>query len=192
MLLILLSPFLALFADMVRQKFSISKLWASIIALLMTVPSLLVWLTGYSYSDRLGNYFAITLFISGILFAVYTFEDSELKSKTKPSIILFVVIGIFILFFSFSQIFSQRTDKVFSTISNKAYKAIHSGDFDLVLSGPQRIEIKRIKFNGLIEKTIYNETLPNPDTIPNCTLYIKDKAKKISFNYCKNVLTVEN
>lgn len=158
----------------------------------MTVPSLLVWLTGYSYSDRLGNYFAITLFISGILFAVYTFEDSELKSKTKPSIILFVVIGIFILFFSFSQIFSQRTDKVFSTISNKAYKAIHSGDFDLVLSGPQRIEIKRIKFNGLIEKTIYNETLPNPDTIPNCTLYIKDKAKKISFNYCKNVLTVEN
>ena len=190
MLLILFSPFLALFADFVRQRFSISKLWTVAIVLIMTIPSLFVWLTGYSYTGRLGNYLAISIFISGVLFALYSYEDSEPKSKTKSSIILFAVIGIFILIFSVTSIFSQRTGKIFSIVNNKPYKAIHSRDFDLVLFGPHRVTVKRTKLYGLIEKTIYNETLPNPDTISNCTLHINDKKKKISFNYCKDILTV--
>lgn len=188
MLLILLSPFIALVADFVRQKFSISKTWTAIIVLIMTIPSLLVWLTGFTYSDQLGNNLAITIFVSGIIFAVYSYNNSGVRSKIMPTIMLFFIIGIFILFFYFTSIFSQHTDKIYSVTNSKHYKAIHSRDFDMVLSGLQRVTIKKKAVYGLIEKTIYNETLPNPDTIPNCMLYIIDRNKKISFDYCKNVI----
>ena len=85
MLLILLSPLLALLADFFRQKFLISKLWVITIIPFATLPSLVVWLAGYSYSAKFGNYLGITIFISGILFAAYSYEDSEPKSKIKPS-----------------------------------------------------------------------------------------------------------
>ena len=94
------------------------------------------------------------------------------------------------MLYSFTSIFSQHTDKVFGQTIYENYKAVHSRDFDMVLHGPQRVTIKKTKLNGLIEKTIFNETLPNPDTIPNCTLHLKDGDKKISYKYCTNQLLV--
>jgi multisubunit Na+/H+ antiporter MnhB subunit len=157
----------------------------------MTVPSLIIWLIGYSYSTTLGNYTAIMIFISGVIFSLYVYDDTDPMNKKKSSIVLLVIIGVFVLLFSFSSIFSQRTSEIFSKTSYQNYKAIHSRDFDLVLSGPQRVTIKKTKILGLIEKTIFNETLPSPDTISNCILHLNDGNKKLSFNYCKNILTGE-
>lgn len=191
MLLLLFSPFLALFADYIRQRYSVTNALTTAIILLVTLPSLLVWLSGYSFGGRLGNYAAVTVFISGLLLALYSYDNSETRNNTKSAIILLLVIGLFILLSLFTSIFSQHTDRVFSRTTYQNYEAMHSRDFDMVLHGPQRVTIKKLKLNGLIEKTIFNETLPNPDTIPNCTLHLKDGNKKLSYKYCTNELLVE-
>lgn len=190
MLTLLFSPFLALFADYVRQRYSIANAWVIAIILLVTLPSVLVWLSGYSYSSMLGNYVAVTIFISGLLLALYSFDNSETRSKIKSAIVLLLMIGLFILLWLLTSVFSQHTDKVFSQTTFQNYKAVHSRDFDMVLHGPQRVTIKKMKLNGLIEKTIFNENLPNPDTIPNCTLTINDGNKKLIYQYCMNKLAV--
>lgn len=191
MWLILLSPLVALFIDYLRNKFSISNLWMIPLLLIVTLPTLVIWLAGYSYSGTLGNYVGITLFISGFIAAIFLYDDGATRSKIKSSIILIIVLGLFILLYLISSIFSQRTSETFTTIKVQDYKAIHSRDFDLVLDGLERVTIKKTRLYGLIERTIFNETLSNQDTIPNCTLHLSDRSRKISFNYCKSILTVE-
>jgi hypothetical protein len=152
MLLLLFSPLLALFADYIRQRYSFTNAWTISIILLVTLPSLLVWLSGYSYSSRLGNYTAITVFIAGLVLAIYNSDSSEPRNKINSAIVLFFMIGIFILFSKFISIFSQHTDEVFSQTTFQNYKVVHSRDFDMVLHGPERVTIRKMKLNGLIEK----------------------------------------
>jgi hypothetical protein len=134
---------------------------------------------------------AIMLFISGTILAVFSFDNGEFRSKFILTIMFLIIFGIVIFLFSILSIFSQHTDEIFSKTSSRNYKAIYSRDFDLVLAGPKRLTIKKTKLNGLIEKTIYNELVTNPDTNPSCTLNISHGNKKLSFDYCKNILKVE-
>lgn len=191
MLLLLFSPFLALFADYIRQRYTVSNTLTVAIILLVTLPSLFVWLSGYSYSSRLGNYVAVMVFISGLLLALYSYDDGETRGKTKSAIVLLLVLGLFILLSLFTSIFSQPTDKVFSQTTFQNYKAVHSRDFDIVLHRPPRVTIKKMKLNGIIEKTIFNETLSNSNTISNCTLHLKDGKKRLSYQYCTSKLLIE-
>jgi len=189
MLLVLLSPLVAWLANYLRQKFSIPKLLTLSIVAILTIPSLIIWLSGYTYTGHHGNYVAITLFISALIFVYYYFDNSELGSSARTSMLLFFLIGLFVLLFLFSSIYSQRTDKIFSEANFKNYKATYSRDFDMVLHGPHRVTFKKRNLLGLIERTVFTQVIYNPAQILNNTLCFEDGDDELCYNYQLNTLT---
>ena len=95
MLIIILSPTLALASDYIRQKLFIAKKWVFLVIFLMTIPSLLIWLTGYNYSEVQFLWYAIMFIIAGVLLTFYTLVDNRIGLKAAISVIATLpIIGI--------------------------------------------------------------------------------------------------
>lgn len=189
MLVLLFAPSLAVLIDLLRARFAVPKAWIYTLAVLMAIPCLLVWALGYSYSNIQHDHLALTLCITAVLMTLMAFDEGGLSGKIKGALILTIILMIGVTVGLIQRVYSGE-DKIYSTTIYQSYIGIHGRDYSPVLSGPERITIKKTRVNGLVERTLVTKAFSTKDSLwANCLFRFSDEGKAFRFDHCRKTIT---
>lgn len=183
MLVILLAPSIAVLLDILNSRFRVPGSVVFGLAAIVTLPLLLVWLAGYSFSSPQVNYIALTLALTGVLTVFKKMDGGEHGGKIKATLVLTLLLGAGIAANWMIMLVYTGRPKVYNQATYLNYKAIHSRDYS---HGPERITVKKTKVFGLIEKVLITETLNTRKMNASCVFRFLDDRKNFEFNYCNN------
>lgn len=186
MFIILLSPAIAFVVDSTTRRHSTTKQLSVLLAILFVLPSIVLELSGYSFSNKLYSYTATTLFLAGVQLALFTIVNVRQSVKVVASIVFFCVLG----FVAFGSFFLAEWGGGARTVIKEAkfdnYSALTLEP--TLYSTNNVLRVKKTALEGIFQKTIYEQDLPDTATEINCRVFFMDGNKKLVFNNCKNTL----
>jgi hypothetical protein len=183
MIVILLAPSMAVLFHIFTSRLKVPRSIVFGLAAIVTLPLLLVWLTGYSFSSPQVNYIAVALALTAVLTALHAFDRGEHGGKIKAMLVLTLLLGIGITVNWMTRLIYAGRAKVYSQATYLDYKAIRSRDYS---HGPERITVKKTRVFGWIEKVLVTETLNTRQTLAGCVFRFEDGSQAFEYNYCNN------
>lgn len=187
MAILLLSPLAALLIDFMSRKYAVARKWTLGILLIGTIPTLLIWLTGYNYSDRQVFWMAVALLVTGLLCACYFILH------VRPAVKLFFTIlaTAALAFFSYAVVFlSGNASQPRHAISTAQYKNYLALRFEPPLySDREVLVVEKTGLQGFIRKTVFETDLPAKDAVSNCQYFLEDGKTRLVYDLCHQKLT---
>jgi len=190
MFVLALSPMFALMADLIRKNLSIRRRWIFILIIIFTLPSFVIWSTGYDYALRWLKWSAWLVVIASILLMFYMLLEVELKLKML--ITVFATTSLVLILF-FSSAFSSFVGGSRKILHESQYESFTARELGPKLHGTDNsLVVKKSGFHGLVEKTIFETGYQIPVKPENCLYYIKDPKADLVYDLCRRVLLREN
>lgn len=189
MLIIILSPILAYFIDYIRTKLFIPKTATFIFIVLMTIPTLLVWVTGYNYSKSVFLWSAEMLIVMSAFLSLFTLIDNRIALKAAITALATLTILPLAFLGEMGASFGGGSREVINKSEFKNYIALQLEP--QLYEKEKTLRIKKTQLFGLIEKTIfetwYLDTLPSS----NCKYFIEDNITMLVYDVCKQQFTAD-
>jgi hypothetical protein len=186
MFIILLSPAIAFSADYFLRRHKTNTRWAVLLIVLFAVPSILLELSGYSFSNRLYSYITTALFLTGAQLAIFTIVSVRQSVKVVASIAFLFILGFIVVGGSFLGEWGGGSRTIIKEARFDNYKALTLEP--TLFSTNKVLRVKKSGFGGLLQKVVYEQDLSDTATNINCDINFRDGSKKLVFNFCKNTL----
>ena len=187
MLILILSPALAFVSDFIRQKLFISKKWIFLLICVSTIPSLIIWLAGYDYSEiKLLGYAIMFIIASGFL-AFYSLIDNRFGLKIAISILASLFILAITFLGAMGTSFGGGKREVISQSKYKNYIVLHLEP--QLYEDEKTLRIKKTRLLGFIEKTIFETSYIDTLVTQKCQYYFEDNKVHLVYDLCKQELT---
>jgi hypothetical protein len=187
MVTLLISPLAALLIDFINRKYAIARKGILGVLLIGTIPSLLIWLTGYNYSNRQVFWAAVAFVITSLLSGFYSIIH------VRPSVkVFFTILAIAALaYFSFGVVFlSGYAGNPRHTISTAQYKNYLALRLEPSLySNTEMLVVEKTRLSGFIRKTVHKTELPAKDSFSNCQYFFSDGKTRLMYDLCHQQLT---
>jgi hypothetical protein len=184
---LLLSPLAALLIDFMGRKYAVARKWTLAILLIGTIPTLLIWLAGYNYSDRQVFWMAVALLVTSFLCAFYFILH------VRPAVKLFfaIVATAALAVFSYAVVFlSGNPGQPRHAISTARYKNYLALRIEPPLySDREVLVVEKTSLQGFIRKTVHETELPAKDSVSNCQYFFKDGRTRLVYDLCHQKLT---
>lgn len=190
MFIILISPVIALIADYIIRKYKPDTRGTILLILLLFVPTLLLELTGYSFSIRLYSFIATTLFLTGIQLGLFTIVHVRLSVKVVASIVFTFILGSIVVADAFLSEWGGGSRTVLREVKFNNYTALTLEP--MLYSSHKVLRVKKTALSGMLQKNIYEQDLPDSVTRRDCKINFSDGSKKLVFDYCENKLSLRN
>jgi hypothetical protein len=153
MFIILISPLIALVTDSFIRRYKKDRQWTILIILFLIAPSILLVLTGYSFSLQSYSYIATTLFLTGIQLGLFTIIHVRFSIKVAASIAFILLLaGI-----AFLSLFASgwAPSRIIQEAKTKNYIAL---TLEPAYSDHKVLRIKKTALSGIIEKKVISRT----------------------------------
>ncbi len=189
MLILAISPVLAFACHYISQKIFLSKKGVSLIIAIVTLPSLIIWMTGYDYSDIAFHWFATMLIIMSIFWGIFTIIHERTGLKFAIAIVgTLPIIGIVILA-SIGASFGGGEREVINEAKFNNYIALELEP--KLYEKEKTLIVNKTQLFGFIEKTILETWFTDTSFAKRCKYYVEDKEILLVYNLCEKRLTSE-
>jgi hypothetical protein len=186
MFILILSPILALAGDFIRQKLHISKKWVFLAISLLTIPSIIIWLAGYNFSDAQLGWYAIMFIIMCIFLGLYSLIEHRFTPKAVISVIATIPIVAVTFLGGMGSSWGGRRE-VISKAKLDNYIALQLGP--QLYEKEKIIRLKETRLFGIIEKTIFETEFIDTSNFNECKLFVGDNKIQLIYDVCNNKLT---
>ena len=190
MFIVLISPVISLIADYILRKYKIKTIWIVFLILLLIIPSLLLELTGYSFSIRLYSFIATTLLLIGIQLGLFTIVHVRVSVKIVTSIAFTLILGFFVFVGLYAAGYVGGSRAVIQEAKFRNYIAL---TLELILYSSNKVlRVKKTALAGILQKNIYEQDLPDSVINDDCDINFSDGRKMIVFDLCENKLSLRD
>ena len=154
--------------------------------ILSIIPSILLEFTGYSFSNRLYSYIATTLFLTGFQLAIFTIVNVRHSVKLVAAVAFLFILGFIVLGGAFLGDWGGGSRIINKEAHFRNYKALTLEP--ALYSSNKVLRVKKTALAGLLQKTIYEQDLPDSAKGIFCDINFRDGNEKLVFDFCKNTL----
>ena len=190
MFIVLISPVISLIADYILRKYKIKTIWIVFLILLLIIPSLLLELTGYSFSIRLYSFIATTLLLIGIQLGLFTIVHVRVSVKIVTSIAFTLILGFFVFVGLYAAGYVGGSRAVIQEAKFRNYIAL---TLELILYSSNKVlRVKKTALAGILQKNIYEQDLPDSVIKEDCDINFSDGSKTLVFDLCENKLSLRD
>ncbi len=150
MFIILLSPIIALIVDNTIGQHNVPKRLLLFLIISLILPSILLELSGYSFSDRQCSYVAITMFLTGVQLALFVIVRVRQTVKVVASIVLLCILGFIAFGASFLANWGGGPNVVLKEAKFGNYKALTLEP--PLYSSDTVLRVKKTALAGILQK----------------------------------------
>lgn len=190
MFILVFSPFLAYLCDQVIRRTGVAGKWTILLILLLAIPALVLWLSGYSFTAKGLSYTASTLFLTGIQLALFGIVNVRRSVKIAVSVVVALFLGFMTLGGSFLAEWGNGSRTVLKEVNYENYKALILEPS--LYSGNKVLRVKKTALSGVLQKQIYEQDLPDVVINANCDIIFNDGSRRLIYDLCINQLRTDN
>ncbi len=186
MIVVILSPVLAFILHLVDQKLRLSKRLVFIIGSFLTIPTCIVWLSGYNFRNENILSSSKMLIIATILWGMFSFIHKRLLLKTVLTVLIMVFLSGFIFLSSMGKSWAG-TREVLATAVFENYVALELGP--QLYESDHILRVKKTQIKGFIEKVVFETPYkPEPEKL-QCKEYFNDDKTQLVYNFCVKTIS---
>jgi hypothetical protein len=184
---LLFSPFAALLIDFIRRKYGIAGRWFLAVLLMPILPTLLIWLAGYNFSNHSLFWTAVAFLVASLLSGFYFILH------VRPAVKVFFTIAATgaLAFFAYAVVFlsgyAGHPRRTTSTAKYKNYLALRLEP--PLYSDREVLVVEKTGLKGIIVKRVHETELPAKDSFSHCQYLFHDGKTRLVYDLCHQTLT---